>query len=70
MAAKLPYHFVSERADALISQMAMAKDYHEAAAYYHKYVEWLKRCGYTPEQYQHEELKHIDSGWGPPKTSN
>ena len=62
--AQLPYHFVAERADALITQMAMAKNYKDAAKYYRQYVEWLRRCGYTPEQYQRLELEYIDKSWG------
>jgi hypothetical protein len=70
MTEKLPYHIVSPRADALIMDMMRVKTVEEAGEYYRRYVEWLRRCGYTPEEYQRAELEHIESGWVASKIHN
>ena len=66
--AKLPYEQIAEQADKLFTRMTQATDLDTMKRYYEDYVSFLASAGWTPSEFDQEELKRVNEGWDDKKT--
>jgi len=60
---KIPFEIVSLNAEKLIRSVVKSTDSKERDYYLSAYNAYLKSCGWTPTEFDAEQLRRIDKSW-------
>lgn len=61
--AKVPFELVSIETDKILSKMLDVKDQSEANDLYHQYFEFLKKSGWTEEEFDKATTDYVNKNW-------
>lgn len=61
--ARVPYEMVTIEADKLLDKVFSAKDTVEMYELYGHYLDYLRACGWSEEEYDRETLRRVNLGW-------
>lgn len=62
--AKVPFELVSIETDKILSKMLETKDQSEANDLYHQYFEFLKKSGWSEEDFDKATTEYVNKNWG------
>ena len=67
---KVPFELVSIESDKILNKILETKDHDEANDLYQQYFDFLKKCGWTEEEFDKATLEFVDKSWkNPPSLS-
>lgn len=65
MTQRVPYEIVAAQAEQLYQKVLDSTSAEEMVKYYDAYIDFIKACGWSIQDYDNEQLKGIDTSWEP-----
>lgn len=67
MTNRIAYEMIVMEAERLFDKIAVARNQEEVFARYKDYTDYLQLVGWTPDEFDREQLKRIDKDWETPQ---